>query len=77
MNAVDQDGNTPLHAAAAEYSQGPCVRFLRQQGSNMEAQNKDGLSPDSILRNKAARRSSLFSCSESESSSDSEESDSD
>ena len=79
VDAVDQDGNTSLHAAATEHSQSPNVRILIQHGSNLEALNKNGLSPNSVLRNKAVKRSSLFSCSESESdsSSESEESDSD
>lgn len=47
INAVDIDGNTPLHYAF-KYEQIKMITFLRSQGAKV-LQNKDGLYPEKLL----------------------------
>jgi ankyrin repeat protein len=45
VNAVDQDGNTPLHLAARHLAHAPAARFLVGRGANVRIRNNRGRTP--------------------------------
>ena len=46
LEARDEDGNTPLHWAAAKYNENPAVvQVLLAAGAELEVRDKDGVTP--------------------------------
>jgi len=62
VDQVDELGNTPLHLSAASGYEGSeeCMRILINHGANIEARNKDGLTPLHIAAIKRRRQNVNF-----------------
>lgn len=59
VNAVNADGNTPLHYAV-RYGNERMVQYLKKNGARMDIKNKEGLSPAQIEAKKALERNQAY-----------------